>query len=130
METSSKTTQHTWYNMQAHLMRPDGRVVRCVIKHFELIPYASLRVTFTENSVRRQKRVSPLQLIAVHVFWLQNDIVSDDDDSSLEPTSRVLPALRHTIRLSMDKKTETVYKYIVGEIDMFQRLMSHVCLVV
>ena len=125
--SNCKTEHHTWYNMRAHLMRPNRGVIRCVIKQFELLPYTSLRVTFTENGVRWQKRVSPLQIIAVHIFWLQNEIVSDDDDSSIEPTSSVLPALRHTKKITMNKGTIGVYNYIVKEIDMFQQLLNSVC---
>ena len=78
---------HNWYGCISHIIRDGSQVTRVKIKNLVFSPNRILvHVTWREKGSVRRKSVSLSTLVYNEIFWLNNDIVSDDsDDESEDP---------------------------------------------
>jgi hypothetical protein len=72
--------QHSWSNLHAHIFRSDGRVWRASLRHAVIDEgVLSIYTEFTDNGRKKHKLVSPITIAALQVFWVNVDVVSDDE---------------------------------------------------
>lgn len=117
------TSNHTWHGCTAHLLRTDGRLVRCTINDIIFDSYGIYaRVKFLDGKCMKTKDVSLLMLLSLQILWLQVDIMSDEEDSTepIEVSSLVtekLPVFRLTQVITLDKWMLQAYTCLYMQLD-------------
>ena len=94
-----ETINHTWYNLTGHIYRSNNRIIRVKIQALcvDEDTGINMKVTFVENKKPKKKLISPITLAAMHIMWLDNIVVSDDevvtDDEQTYDTPKCLKKL-------------------------------------
>ncbi len=82
---STPQLQHNWYRRQAHIVRKNGHVARCVIETLQIHEgETSVIVAFNEKGTLKKKAVCPLMISSAHVLWHTQKAVSSDDEDDPE----------------------------------------------
>lgn len=70
-----------WKGKSAHILRQKKHIRRCVVEKLNIFDgEVSLLVSFTENGKVRTKAVCPTMIVAVHMLWHSDQLVSSDDE--------------------------------------------------
>ena len=116
VQTNPQTTKdedlisgHSWFGKTCHIIRADGHTLRCEVREIILRPsFVGVRVRYRENGKSKKKNYSPIFLACMHSMWWNQQIVSEDDDTTIDAVDNVLPLLRllktEESRLSSDQK--------------------------
>lgn len=106
-----ETKHHSWYGKRSHIIRANRQVIRCQILKIVVMHdnQVGIELMFKETKKNLRKIVSPMFVAAMRVFWLNRDIVSEDEDqddetndekqveflkSNLSSVDQTLPELR------------------------------------
>jgi len=110
------TLRNPWRGYYAHFLRQDKIRHKLVTKRCQIEGWAAdkstitMIVVFQLNGVRKRKSVSPQQLAAVNVSWIDSLAVSDTDEDEPETPAKnsfyVLAPLPNELLPSLDL-TET-----------------------
>jgi hypothetical protein len=97
-------SNHSWRDRIAHVIRSKGQVTRVKIGDILVTPHRILlNVSWTEKNTMRRKSVSPICILSNQILWLNQTIISDDEDEdeddNLPPLENFLP------QLQIDKQT-------------------------
>lgn len=118
-----KISKHTWENLNAHVY-VDSRIIR--VKLMELVVRNS-GVLIKARSKRCDHFVPLLHITGVHFGWLQNGIVSDDDEEDNGNYFNRLPKLRvlasDTLRL-LNTNAIGVLRTDLREVNIFVSMIS------
>ena len=122
----TEITEHSWNNITAHVLRKNGTIVRATLGSIIYRPnYIGVRVFFRDSGQRKTKLVSPLSLVALQMFWLNRDIVSDDEDDKDELYERhldILPLLRIGTHALSSTQHEALM-WIISQCDALRKVL-------
>ena len=89
---------HTWEGLCMHIPRrcnDNLAITRCVLGKLVVATngVVGIRAFFMANGSRKSKVVSPVTIVALHIMWVNVDVVSESDDEDAPMTSLSLPKL-------------------------------------
>lgn len=91
----TRLKNHSWAGMVCHTVHRGNKMIRVTIGDLVIRPYrVALVVHWNLKNKKFKRLVSPTNLLATHVLWLNQDCVSDyssEEDSPPPETIRPLP---------------------------------------
>jgi len=141
---------HTWENEKAHIARQNGVTRRCELGKMDcndgeisiLVKFYEPKKTKSDatNLLQSQKlefpeqcrttnAVSPLHLLQMHIMWLQDIALSDDEDQKhpeLEREQTMLPRFEILNKDILSQKNRRKAVWMEKQIQNIQTLLSQV----
>lgn len=119
---------HSWFGKVGHIIRDDGRVLRCEIREIVLRPcFIGISVRYREGGKSKKRQYSPIFLASAHAMWWNHDIVSEEDlETTIHAVGEVLPPLRllrsEEAKLSQEQKLAMMWT--LQQSDCIQKKIS------
>ena len=129
MTQNKSTTEHSWFNLNAHLCRKNGSFVRCNIRELFILPYVCFHVQFLQSNILKHKRVTPYQLIVLNKQWNRVAFMSDIEGCDpmhehyvKEPQK--LPSLELNDRISISDIEQSIFSLVRTDIDVIAKVLD------
>lgn len=117
--------KHTWYGLKCHIWNR-GHITRGSIE--ELVVWRT-RVMLRVRSGSDIVFVSPLSIISIHVIWLTNFIMSDDEEATDDEHFNSLPKLSimecESITL-LDKHAQLLIRATLTPVTQMCEVLNHI----
>lgn len=115
--------EHTWREAVVHILRPNSRVLRGRVGHCMVTTEGSvaMEVVFVEHGKVKKKLVSPIALASMQLLWLNNDVVSEEDEpntKAIEPLVETLPPLSCLNAALMPVNTQEALRWTFAQTNL------------